>query len=180
MLKKDRDLEKGRSTLDSGRAMRHSLEVTAPTSTKPGTPRTGRRFGYLLAAALNGAFLYVVNNVLDWDVAPFLTDSFEEATPIIRLALWATIFVNLAYLFFDPKWFKSVTQIGLAGISIAATVRIYQVFPFDFSAYEFPWETLTRTILIIAIVGAAISIIVEVVRLAVALRRAGYPPDPTP
>lgn len=154
--------------------------MTAPTPAKPGTPRTGRRFGYLLAAALNGAFLYVVDNVLDWDVAPFLTDSFEEATPTIRLVLWATIVVNLAYLFFDPKWFKSITQIGLAGLSIAATVRIYQVFPFDFSAYEFPWETLTRTILIIAVVGAAISIVVEVVRLAVALSRAGYSPDPTP
>jgi hypothetical protein len=134
----------------------------------------------LLAAALNGAFLYVVGNVLDWDVAPFLTDSFEEATPIIRLLLWATIFVNLAYLLFDPKWFKSVTQMGLAGISIAATVRIYEVFPFDFSAYEFPWETVTRTILIVAIVGAAVSILVEVIRLVAALRRAGYSPDPTP
>jgi hypothetical protein len=154
--------------------------VTAPTSTKPGTPRTGRRFGYLLAAALNGGFLYMVNNVLDWDVAPFLTNSFEEATPTIRLVLWATIIVNLAYLFFDPKWFKSLTQIGLAGISIAATVRLYQVFPFDFSEYDFPWETLTRTILIIAIVGVGISIIVETVKLAVALRRAAYSPDPIP
>lgn len=172
--------EKGQSALGNALSIWHRLEVTAPTSAKPGVPRTGRRLGYLLAAALNGAFLYVVGNVLDWDVAPFLTDSFEEATPIIRLLLWATIFVNLAYLLFDPKWFKSVTQMGLAGISIAATVRIYEVFPFDFSAYEFPWETVTRTILIVAIVGAAVSILVEVIRLVAALRRAGYSPDPTP
>ena len=86
------------------------------------------------------------------------------------------IFRNFRFNFVNPGG----RALGLAGAFIAATVRIYQVFPFDFSAYEFPWETLTRAILIIAIVGAAISIIVETVRLAVALRRAGYSPDPTP
>jgi hypothetical protein len=73
--------------------------------------------------------------------------------------------VNLSYVFFDSRWFKSITQIGLAGVSLAATVRLYRVFPFDFSAYDFGWDTLARAVLIIAMVGIVISIVVEVVKL---------------
>ena len=76
--------------------------------------------------------------------------------------------VNLSYVFFDDRWFKSITQIGLASASLAATVRLYQVFPFDFSAYDFGWDTLARTVLIIAIVGIVISIFAEAVKLLAA------------
>lgn len=139
-----------------------------------------RRFGYLVAIAVNGVLLYVVNNILDWEVAPFLTDDFERVTPIVVVTLSAGILINLIYLFFDVQWIKALTQIGLAGISIAATIRLYQVFPFDFSAYEFPWEAITRTILILGIVGASISIIVEAVKLAGRTGRADYSPTPAP
>ena len=141
---------------------------------------TQRRFGYLVAVAVNAGLLYVVNNILDWDVAPFLTDDFERVAPIVGVTLSVGILINLIYLFFDAKWIKALTQIGLAGISIAATIRLYQVFPFDFSAYEFPWGAITRTILILGIVGASISIIVETVKLARGIERADYSPTPAP
>ena len=141
---------------------------------------TGRRFGYLIAAAVNAALLFAVNNVLAWNVLPFLTEDFEDVIPIIALSLVAAIVANLVYVFFDPKWFKSLTQIGLDGISMAATVRLYRVFPFDFSAYDFGWEPMARGILIIAMVGIAISIVVEAVKLAGSLRRLVDSARPTP
>ncbi|MGZ5385737.1 MAG: hypothetical protein ACXWH0_17385, partial [Acidimicrobiia bacterium] len=102
---------------------------------------------------------------------PFLTNGFERVTPIINVSLGAGILVNLLYLIFDPVWFKSLTQIGLLGISMAATVRLYQVFPFDFSAYEFNWETTGRMLLILAMVGAGIGMIAELVKLATSTSR---------
>jgi hypothetical protein len=133
--------------------------------------RTGRRIGYVIAAAINVALLYFVNNLLNWDLSPFLTDDFERVIPLINVSLVATIVVNVIYLFFDRRWFKSLTQIGLAGIAMAATVRLYRVFPFDFSAYDFAWATLARAVLIIAMVGMAIAIVAETVKLIVRLAR---------
>ncbi|NNC40988.1 MAG: hypothetical protein HKN95_09885 [Acidimicrobiia bacterium] len=130
-----------------------------------------RRFGYLIAIALNAAFLVLVNNLLEWDLSPWLTDDFELALPLISAALIATIVVTAIYMFFDARWFKSLTQIGLAGISLAATLRLYRVFPFDFSAYEFPWNTVARSVLIIALVGTVISIVTETVKFVRAIVR---------
>jgi hypothetical protein len=138
-------------------------------ATKP-TP-TGTRFGYVLAAAINLALVYVVHNLLTWDVAPFLTNDFDRVAPIITVSLVATAVFNVIYVFYDPAWFKSLTQIGTLAISIAATARMYQVFPFDFSAYDFDWETLAKVVMIIAIVGAGIAIITEFVKLGKAVSR---------
>jgi hypothetical protein len=130
-----------------------------------------RRFGYLIAIALNAAILVLVNNLLEWDLSPWLTDDFELALPLISAALIATIVVRAIYMFFDARWFKSLTQIGLAGISLAATLRLYRVFPFDFSAYEFPWNTVARSVLIIALVGTVIGIVAETVKFVRAIVR---------
>jgi len=111
----------------------------------------------------------VIHNLLAWDVARFLTADFDRVVPIVTLSLIATAVFNLMYAFFDPRWFKSLSQIGLLGISIAATAKMYQVFPFEFSAYDFDWRTLTRVVMIIAIVGAGIGIITEFVKLAKAV-----------
>lgn len=140
-----------------------------PTRLEPSG--AGRRFGYILAILINAGMLYVANNLLAWDILPFLTDSFEDVLPIINVSLAATMVVNAAYVFFDHQWFKSLTQVGVAGISMAATVRLYRVFPFDFTEYDFSWETLARAILIIAMVGIGIAIIAETVKLIRALAR---------
>jgi hypothetical protein len=43
---------------------------------------------------------------------------------------------------------------------------MFQVFPFDFSGYQFDWEIVTRVVLILAIIGTAIAVVVETVKLA--------------
>ena len=139
------------------------MTVEASPGTKPSP--TGRRFGYAAAAVVNAALLFVVNNLLEWDLLPFLTNDFDRVVPIIRVSLVATIVVNLIYLFFDPDWFKSLSQIGLLGISMAATERMYRIFPFDFSAYEFDWATVTRVLLILGMVGIVVAIVVEAAKL---------------
>ena len=137
------------------------------TQTKPAT----RRFGYVVAILVNVAMLIAANNLLAWDIFPFLTGDFERVLPILNVSLGAAVIVNLDYLGFDAGWFKSLTQIGLLAISLAVTVRLYQVFPFDFSAYEFNWELLTKWVLVLAMVGVGIGMIVELAKLATGTAR---------
>lgn len=134
------------------------------------TGRSGRRVGYVIAIAVNAVVLFIVNNLLDWDVLPWLTDDFEELLPLINFSILLTIIVNAIYLAYDAPWFKSLTQIVTSVIGLAVAIRTWQVFPFDFSGYDFNWEAVARVVLIIAMVGLCAGIIAEVVKL---IARAG-------
>ena len=57
-------------------------------------------------------------------------------------------------------------QITLNLISLVVTYRIWQVFPFDFSAYDFNWDLLTQVILILAMVGSGVGLVAETLKLA--------------
>ena len=120
----------------------------------------------MVAIAVNVALLNAANNLLAWDIFPFLTNDFERVLPILNVSLGAAIVVNLIYLDFDARWFKSLTQMGLLTISLVVTVRLYQVFPFDFSAYEFGWKSVAQWALILAMVGVGIGVVAELVKLA--------------
>ena len=133
-------------------------------------PRTdpspaARRLGYALAALINGVLIVIVRNIGEWDWLPFLTEEFEDVVPIITLSLAASAVGNLAFIVYDRPWFKAATQMAAAVVSLVATVRVFQVFPFDFSVYDFDWDTVARGILIVAIVGTAISVVVELTKL---------------
>ena len=127
--------------------------------------RTGRRVGYAITIALNIGFLVIVVNLVSWGWFPWLTEEFDDVVPYIVLSVAGTMAVNAAYLFYDPPWFKSLTELGTLVLSLVATVRMLQVFPFDFSAYDFAWGTLVRWILGFAIFGMSIGMIAHLTKL---------------
>ena len=145
--------------------MMTTTEVRPRPDVKSRPTRAGRRFGYLVAIAVNFGLIAVVNNILEWDVVPFLTSDFSRLVGFISLSLALTIVANVIYLAYDPAWFKSLTQIGLLVVSLAVTIRIYQVFPFDFSSYDFAWSSMARWILIIAMAGTAMGMLAEAAKL---------------
>ena len=126
----------------------------------------GRRIGYVIAVLVNLALLFVVINILEWDVLPWLTDDFSEVVTWIGFSLAASIALNLGYLFKETQPFKSLGRIVVDLISIAVTFRIFRVFPFDFSQYSFNWEIVTRLVLALAMAGAGIGVMTEIVKLA--------------
>ena len=128
--------------------------------------KTGRRIGYLVAIVFNIGFLVVATNLVAWDWFPWLTAEFDEVVPFIVASVTATMVVNLAYLFFDPPWFKSIAELGTLVFSMIATARMLQVFPFDFASYDFSWGTMTRWILGLAIFGMGVAMIVHLAKLA--------------
>lgn len=125
-----------------------------------------RRFGYVMTVLINLVMLIVVHRVLDWGWPSFLTDRFDLVVPWISFSLIVTIAANLAYQFNDAPTVKSTGQILVNLTSFFVTYRIYQVFPFDFSATSFNWETVLRVLLILAMVGAGIGVLTEAGKLA--------------
>lgn len=140
----------------------------APVTT--GRP-TGTTAGYVATAVVNAILLIAVNSDALWDWLTFVTPDIDRVLPIIQLSLVATIVVNIAYVAYDAPWFHSATQLVVLGINLRATVRLLRVFPFDFTGYAIPLETIVRVVLIIALVGMAIALVVEVVRLVGAVVR---------
>lgn len=141
--------------------------MTVSTGPAPavGQLRVPTRSGYVVAIVLNLALLFVANNLLGWDLVPFLTGDFTRVLWILNVSLLATIAVNLVHLWYDPAWFKSVGQICLGGISMLVSIRMLQVFPFDFTGYEFDWEPVARLVMILGVIAVGIGIVVEVVKL---------------
>jgi hypothetical protein len=140
-------------------AIGHPVRASRPSP-------ASRRVGYVVSIVVNAVALYVVVNLLAWGWLPFLTDEFARVLPLLRLSLLATIAVNVVYLWYDLPAFRSVMQIGLSAIAVAVALRVYDVYPFDFSRYGPAWDVATRVLLILAIVGTIIGVVVEVVRFA--------------
>lgn len=128
------------------------------------------RFGHLVAAAFAVAGLYVANNLLDWDILPFLTDDFDRVLPLVNLSFGANLAISLVRLVHPRKWLVALTEpVGII-FGLPALVRTWQVFPFEFDSW-FPWELTFRVVLVIAIAGSIIGIIVGVIRLVAGLTR---------
>jgi hypothetical protein len=146
-----------------------TVSQPAPASTR----RTaGTTSGYVAAIIVNAIILALVNSDALWRWLTFVTDDITRVLPLIELSLVASIVANLAYLVYDAQWFKSLTQVGVLSINVLATVRLLEVFPFDFPADGIAWATGARILLIVALVGAGIGIVVEIVRFFGALVRA--------
>lgn len=146
-----------------------TVSTATPTRT-PTTPRSrigrqARQFGYLVAAAINAVMLYVANRLLEWEWPSFLTQDFDQVLPIVQASLIAGVVINLAYVGFDAPWFKSIGQIVISAIGLAVAVRMFTVFPFDFSRYDFAWDTVARAVIVVAIIGSALGIVVETLKL---------------
>jgi hypothetical protein len=131
----------------------------------PGLKRAGRRFGYGVAVVINVAMLIAVQYIYGWGWLPFLTLEFNDVVPWISLSLVASILANLVYQFYDSPPVKSTGQILVNLIGIFVSYRVFQIFPFDFSGYDFDWAVVVRIVLILAMVGAGIGVLTEAVKL---------------
>lgn len=137
------------------------------TTQAPGREaQPARKVGYLVAVIVNTIMWVLVNVRPGWRELPFLTEDFLDILWLVNLSLVTSAVVNLVYLFLDPAWFKSVSQIGVLTVGMAASIRMWQIFPFDFSSYMFPWDTMTRVLLGLAIFGSFVAVVVELVKLA--------------
>ena len=137
--------------------------LTQPTPTA--RPRTARRFGYVIGALINAALLVAVNGWPGWEAVPFLTAGFEQVLGLVNLSLAIGIVTNLANAAFDTHGVKALGDLATNVIGFAVSIRMLQVFPFDFSGGGIDWTLIVRILLVLGVVGSLFGAGAAVVRL---------------
>jgi hypothetical protein len=125
----------------------------------------GRRFGYGMAIAINLFLVWFVGNLMEWELVAFLTAEFADLVPLIQLGLWVTIAANVVYILDDRSFSTRAARLVVDIVNLFVTFRVFDVFPFDFSAHSFNWGFVFRAVLVIALVGTAISAVIHVGQL---------------
>jgi uncharacterized membrane protein YeaQ/YmgE (transglycosylase-associated protein family) len=132
---------------------------------KPRPARAARRFGYVVAIALDVAFLLVLHRWPGWQEASFLTGAAADVVPWVTASVGLSIALNLAYLVADPRWFRAVGEILTSVVGAVVAGRILDVFPFTFPDGGFPWATWVRVALVLAVLGCVVGVLANVVQL---------------
>jgi hypothetical protein len=116
----------------------------------------------------------MIDGVRHWTSYPLLTSDFGQWLPIVTVALIAAIIGNIILVIYDSYFFRQVIHISIDLFSLAATISLLVIFPFDFSVM--PGNDLTNllnpiitVVLILVSVGMGIGIIVRFVKLMVAI-----------
>jgi hypothetical protein len=159
-----------------GRSISHRRAIMSTTSQVPRQGVASRRFGWAVAAGVNVLMLYLLNVSPGWEALPFLTGETPKVLVLVSLSMAAGVVVNSARVLYDPRWFVALGDIVSTSIGVAALVRIWQVFPFDFDGYSVDWALVARVVLVLALGGSLIGIVVQVVALLRAVA-AGRPTD---
>ena len=134
------------------------------TETASKRPAVGdRRVGYVVAVLVNAAVLYAVNVWPGWQALPFLTEDMRLVLGLVNASVLVSIVANMVYFVADPRWLKALGDIVTTAVGIAALVRMWQVFPFDFSGSSFDWALVVRVAMGVAIGGSAIALVVAFV-----------------
>jgi hypothetical protein len=137
----------------------------APAPSTRGPSATARRFGYLLAIGANAVALWIAHQLLAWQWPGFLTDDFAQVLGLVTASLIASMAVNAGFLVRDRGRVRALGDLVTAALGLAVSLRLWSVFPFDFSTYDTDWSWLFRVGLGVGIVGTVIAVIVQVVRL---------------
>jgi hypothetical protein len=141
---------------------------------RPRAPVAARRVGYGVSVAVNALLLYAVNVWPGWDVLPFLTGDMHQVLGWVNASMAAGVVANLVYLVHDPRWLKALGDVVTTAIGLAALLRMWAVFPFDFGDSSFDWTTAAHVLLAVGAVGSVIGIVVS----AVTFFRTVGRPDP--
>lgn len=126
--------------------------------------RGAKSFGYLLAAAINGVMLWIAHQLLDWEWPGFLTPEFDDVLPLITVSFVASIVANLVYAWRDAWPIKALGELVTTVIGFVVALRMWQVFPFEFTGDDWSW--LVRFVLIVAMIGTILGVITQLVNLA--------------
>jgi hypothetical protein len=148
-------------------AMPSALERPSASPQQPQgrVPTSAKRVGYLVAAALHGVLLWAVHQLLDWGWPGFLTADFERMLGLVTASVIAGIVVNLALAVHHRVRSRAFADLVTAAFALAVGLRMWEVFPFDFTGYAIDWSAPMRVALGVGIAATGIAIIANLVKL---------------
>lgn len=122
-----------------------------------------RRSEYVANIIINIILIFLWHRLPEW--LPFITSSFAAVLPIFYIAFSATIIGNLILLGYDGHAFRHFIKVVINIINLVNIIALYYVYPFNFTIYtEANWEQIAHILLIIGIIGTAISVLVELIQ----------------
>ena len=123
------------------------------------------RGGNVGSALVNAAMLWGINIWPGWQVLPFLTSDMTRVLGIINASLTAGIVANLIFVVIRNRGIMALGNLVVLGIGLAAVLRLWEVFPFDFGDSWSGWPVVARVLLGMGIAGSLIGALVEIVAL---------------
>ncbi|ADX74097.1 hypothetical protein Asphe3_29850 [Pseudarthrobacter phenanthrenivorans Sphe3] len=123
------------------------------------------RGGNIGSVLVNAALLWGINNWPGWQAVPFLTDDMTRVLGLINASLTAGIIANLVFVVIRNRGVMALGNLVVLGIGLAATFRVWEVFPFDFGDSWSGWPVVVRVLLVLGIVGSIIGMVVEIIAL---------------
>ncbi|MBD1537698.1 hypothetical protein HC749_05870 [Arthrobacter sp. S13_S34] len=123
------------------------------------------RGGNVGSVLVNAAMMWGINVWPGWQVVPFLTSDMNRVLGIINASLTAGIVANLVSVVIRNRGVMALGNLVVLGIGLAATLRLWEVFPFDFGDSWSGWPVVVRVLLGLGIVGSIIGAIVEIAAL---------------
>jgi hypothetical protein len=123
------------------------------------------RGGNVGSALVNAAMLWGINIWPGWQVLPFLTSDMTRVLGIINASLTAGIVANLVFVVIRNRGIMALGNLVVLGIGLAAVLRLWEVFPFDFGDSWPGWPVVMRVLLGLGIAGSIIGALVEIVIL---------------
>ncbi|WPU08524.1 hypothetical protein [Pseudarthrobacter oxydans] len=123
------------------------------------------RGGNIGSVLVNAVLLWGINIWPGWKVVPFLTADIERVLGMINASLTAGIIANLIFVVIRNRGVMALGNLAVLGIGLAATLRMLEVFPFDFGDSWSGWPVVVRVLLVLGIVGSIIGMVVEIVAM---------------
>jgi hypothetical protein len=123
------------------------------------------RGGNVGSALVNAAMLWGINIWPGWQVLPFLTSDMTRVLGIINASLTAGIVANLVFVVIRNRGIMALGNLVVLGIGLAAVLRLWEVFPFEFGGSWPGWPVVVRVLLGLGIAGSIIGALVEIVTL---------------
>lgn len=137
---------------------------------------TTSRGGGVGSVLVNAVLLWAINMWPGWRTVPFLTSDMTRVLDAVNAALIAGIILNLAFVVVRSRGLQALGNLVVLGFGMAALLRLWDVFPFDFGDGWSGWPMVVRVFLALGMVGSVIGAVVEAVALIRSL--AGLAPRP--
>lgn len=132
---------------------------------RSGRSARARKGGYVIAILINAALLYAINAWPGWGAVPFLSSDTPGVLGLVNASLVVGTVVNVVYLVADPGAVRAVGELLVLSVGLAATLRIWAVFPFNFDSSSIDWPLILRVLLALGIGGSIIGLIAQLVAL---------------
>lgn len=136
-----------------------------------------KTFELIVSSIANVAGIVLFNTVPLWRqyTQGVVLEDFVRILWAANLSFLVQLAGSLSLMFYRPPRFAAFVQIVTTSVALLSLIVFLAIFPMDFSQIGLAWvNTALRIVLIAAMGGTGISLIVQIIQLAVGWRRFEY------